>query len=268
MGRAQRQIRIPRILIHDPAVMQPRARAEAAHPLYGLARALVRFVSARWQRLAVLFGGVMLPLFAFGELADDVWRGGAFPWDAPVLRYAHSLSTPGRDAAMELISLLGYEWGVLPLVPIVFLFLFFLRHRGDALFFGVAMGGAGALNQGAKMLFQRARPDLWLSPAPEHTYSFPSGHAMGSMALVAALAVLAWPTRWRWWAIVLGGAFTFLVGLSRVYLGVHYPSDVLAGWLAALGWVVGVSQIAYGRLAKPTPAATPAAAGRDPDGPA
>ncbi|HEX8363085.1 MAG TPA: phosphatase PAP2 family protein, partial [Longimicrobium sp.] len=246
--------------------MQPRPRAEAAHPLYGLARALIRFVTARWKRLAVLFGGVLLPLFAFGELADDVWRGGAFPWDVPVLRYMRSWSTPARDAGMELVSLLGYEWGVLPLAAIVFLLLFFLRRRGDALFFGVAMGGAGTLNQGAKMLFQRARPDLWISPAPEHTYSFPSGHAMGSMALVAALAVLAWPTRWRWWAIVVGGAFTFVVGLSRVYLGVHYPSDVLAGWLASLGWVIGVSQIAYGRLAKPTPRATPTATGRDPDG--
>jgi hypothetical protein len=92
--------------------MQPRPRAEAAHPLYGLARALIRFVTARWKRLAVLFGGVLAPLFTFGELADDMWRGGAFPWDA------------------------GWR--------------------------------SGALNQGAKMLFQRAHPDLWLSPAPAH----------------------------------------------------------------------------------------------------
>jgi undecaprenyl-diphosphatase len=126
---------------------------------------------------------------------------------------------------------------VIPLAFVIFLALLVVRRRGNALFFAVAMGGTGALNQGAKLFFRRTRPDLWLSPAPEHTYSFPSGHAMGSMALVAALAVLAWPTRWRWWAIVLGSTFTLLVGFSRLYLGVHYPSDIAAG--AALGTVMG-----------------------------
>jgi len=227
-------------------------------------RALFRFIHARWRRLALLFGGVLIPLLAFGDLAEDVLRGGVFGFDAPILRHAHSLSTPARDAAMNVVSLIGYEYGVVPLAVAIPLLLLLMKRRGDAIFFGVALGGAGVLNQSAKMFFQRSRPDLWLSPAPEHTYSFPSGHAMGSMALAAALAVLAWPTRWRWWAIVLGALFTFAVGLSRVYLGVHYPSDVLAGWSASLGWVLGVSVVAYGRAAKPAPRATPAAAGQDP----
>ncbi|MBD0319902.1 MAG: phosphatase PAP2 family protein [Gemmatimonadetes bacterium] len=237
-------------------------------PASGLFAALGRFVHARWKRLAVLFGGVLVPLLAFGDLAEDVWVGGVFQWDAPILRYLHAFSTPARDRAMEVVSLAGYEYGVIPLAGIVFLALLARGRRGDALFFGVAMAGTGALNQSGKLFFQRARPDLWLSPAPEHTFSFPSGHAMGSMALAAALAVLAWPTRWRWWAIGIGGLFTLVVGLSRVYLGVHYPSDVLAGWLASLAWVVGLSTVAYGRAAKPVEQATPVAAGRDPDPPA
>jgi undecaprenyl-diphosphatase len=237
-----------------------------ARPAGGLLAALIRFVHARWKRLVVLFGGVLVPLLAFGDLAEDVWVGGVFQWDAPILRYLHSFSTPARDAAMEAVSLAGYEFGVIPLAAIVFLALVVMRRRGDALFFGVAIGGTGVLNQSGKMFFQRSRPDLWLSPAPapEHTFSFPSGHAMGSMALVAALAVLAWPTRWRWWVIAIGGLFTFVVGVSRVYLGVHYPSDVLAGWSASLAWVVGLSMVAYGRAGKPVRQATPVAAGRDP----
>jgi undecaprenyl-diphosphatase len=155
-------------------------------------------------------------------------------------------------------------YGVVPAAVVITLALLAARRRGNAIFFAVAMVGAGTLNTGAKLVFRRTRPDLWLSPAPEHTYSFPSGHSMGSMALVAALAVLAWPTRWRWWAIVLGGAFTLLVGCSRIYLGVHFPSDVVAGWSASLVWVLGLSQVAYGRLVKPRPRATPAAAGPDP----
>lgn len=232
----------------------------------GITRALARFVRARWKRLLRLFVLVGLPLAVFGTLAKDVWDDGGLVWDTPILRWAYAQGTPGRDAAMAFISDVGHAHGVLPLAAVIFVALLVVRRRGNALFLAVAIVGAGALNQGAKLFFRRDRPDLWLSPspAPEHTYSFPSGHAMGSMALVAALAVLAWPTRWRWWAIVVGGAFTLLVGFSRVYLGVHYPSDVAAGWCASLGWVLGVSHIAYGRAGKPSPRATPAAAGPDP----
>jgi len=230
----------------------------------GLARALVRFVRARWKLLLLLFFGVGVPLVAFGNLAVDVWSRGGIGWDEPILRYLHQHATPGRDAAMKIISGLGHEWGVVPLGVLIFVLLLVVKRRGNAVFWAVAVGGAGLLNQGAKMSFRRTRPDLWESVAPEHTYSFPSGHSMGSMAFVAALAVLAWPTRWRWWAIVLGGVFTLLVGFSRVYLGVHFPSDVVAGWSASLAWVLGVSQAAYGHLVKPRQRSTPAAAGPDP----
>lgn len=250
---------------HPPARRSHRDVVIAA--AWGLARALARFVRARWRLLLLLFFGVGLPLAAFGALAEDVWTRGGLLWDAPVLRWVHAHATPGRDAAMKLVSAVGYMHGVVPMGFVIFFVLLALRQRGNALFFAVAVVGAGTLNVAAKLFFRRTRPDLWLSPAPEHTYSFPSGHAMGSMALAAALAVLAWPTRWRWWAIVLGGAFTLLVGFSRVYLGVHYPSDVIAGWSASLAWVLGVSQVAYGRLAKPRPRATPAAAGPDPPEP-
>ncbi len=248
---------------HGPHAHAGRAQVLRAAGV-GLARALARFVHARWKLLLLLFVGVALPLVVFGALAEDVYTRGGIGWDEPILRYVHGHSTPGLDAAMIFISAAGYAYGVVPLAVLLFVVLLAVRRRGNAVFWGVAMGGAGLMNTGAKLFFRRDRPDLWLSPAPEHTYSFPSGHAMGSMALVAALAVLAWPTRWRWWAIGAGGVFTLLVGFSRVYLGVHYPSDVAAGWAASLAWVLGLSQVAYGRLAKPRPRSTPAAAGPDP----
>jgi membrane-associated phospholipid phosphatase len=67
--------------------------------------------------------------------------------------------------------------------------------------------------------------------------SFPSGHATSSMAFTAAAVVLAWPTRWRWRALGAGAAFVALVGLSRIAVGVHYPSDILGGWCVALASV-------------------------------
>jgi len=73
--------------------------------------------------------------------------------------------------------------------------------------------------------------------------SFPSGHAVGSMALIAACSRLAWNTRHRWTVIAGGALFVALVGVSRVYLGYHYLSDVIAGWCLALGWVALISVI-------------------------
>src|SRR5207248_6823157 len=99
--------------------------------------------------------------------------------------------------------------------------------------------------------FRSARPHLWTSPAPASGYGFPSGHAMASMGLLAALAFLAWPTRLRWPVLILAADAVALIGFSRLYLGVHYPSDVVAAWTAALAWVVGLRLILLARAAGP-----------------
>lgn len=64
---------------------------------------------------------------------------------------------------------------------------------------------------------------------------------MSSMTLVAALVFLTWNTRWRWRVLILGSLFVLAIGWTRLYLGVHYPSDVLAGWTASVAWAVGVN---------------------------
>jgi membrane-associated phospholipid phosphatase len=210
----------------------------------------------RW-RLLILFVGVFLPLWIFGELAEDVVSQENFFFDQPLLLFMHTHATPLLDRIMLFFSLIGYRFGVVPLDIAIGLLFLWRRRWGDLFFWILAVGGAAALNVAAKYAFGRVRPELWMSIAPETTYSFPSGHAMGSMALVASLVVLAWPTRWRWPAIIGGGLFALVVGLSRVYLGVHYPSDILAGWTASLAWVLGVSVLLYGYITKPTEQAEP-----------
>ena len=204
-----------------------------------LARFFAALLARRWALLG-LFCGIGLPLLLFGGLAEDVWEGEGFPFDVPILDWLHGLDTPVLDRVALTLSLIGGPLPMVALAALLFGAFCLRRHYGHALFFLTIVGGSALLNVLGKVVFRRERPDLWLSLAPEGDYSFPSGHAMGSMALVAALVFLTWPTRGRWPTLILGILFALGVGLSRLYLGVHYPSDILAGWGASFAWAFGV----------------------------
>lgn len=201
-------------------------------------------------RLSILFVGVFIPLYLFGELAEEVIEREIFPFDRPFLLFMRSQATPVIDSVMLFFSQAGSIRTLGPIALLIFSVLVYRRYWGKALFLSLAIGGAVLLNIAAKHVFVRTRPDLWPSIAPEATYSFPSAHAMQSMAFVVALIVLGWRYRWIWWAAAAGGVFVLLVGLSRIYLGVHYPSDILAGWSASLAWVLGLSVVLHAHLYK------------------
>ncbi len=187
-------------------------------------------------RLLVWFIFLLLPLLSFASLVSELHKKDAFPFDAPIMEMLHTIATPTLDRFFIFITHLGYQWGVVPLDLIMLASLALRTRFRDGLFFGIAISGSAVLNLAAKNYFARLRPDLWLSPAPETTFSFPSGHAMGSATLGMCLIILSWPGRARWPVIVASVCFVALVGVSRVYLGVHYPSDILAGWSAAIAW--------------------------------
>jgi membrane-associated phospholipid phosphatase len=216
---------------------------------YGL-----RFLRKHGWRMVLWFVCLLLPLWGFASLVGELHEKEVFSFDAPVLNMLHAVATPTLDRFFVLISRVGYLWGVVPLDLIVLLSLALRRRFRDCLFFGIAVSGSLVLNIVAKNYFARMRPDLWLSLTPETTYSFPSGHAMGSATLGTALVILCWATRWRWPTTVASLGFVLLVGVSRVYLGVHYPSDILAGWSAAIAWVFGM-HILVDRKAPPLPSA-------------
>lgn len=224
-------------LPHDPA--------EAASTLAEDARFGLGTLRRHGWRIALLFALVLLPLWGFGGLADEVHEGEILPFDRPLLEAAHALASPGLDALALLLAKLGYAYGVVPFDIALVLLLALRRRKREGLFAGVALGGSVLLNVAAKHYFGRVRPDLWLSLAPETSFSFPSGHAMGSMTLAAVLVLLCWHSRWRWPVSVAAIAFALLVGASRVYLGVHFPSDILAGWSAALAWTTGIYAVVF-----------------------
>lgn len=181
--------------------------------------------------------GVLLPLLVFALLASAV-RAGPLAFDLALLGVAQRGGGGRADQAWALVTHFGYEWGVVPFDVMLVLVLSALRRWRRALFAAVALAGSGLLNVGAKLVFARARPDLWVSIAPEHNFSFPSGHAMGSMTLACVLVALAPPGRGRQLAVVGLGIFVATIGWSRVHLGVHFPSDILAGWALAMAWTM------------------------------
>lgn len=209
------------------------------------ARVGASFLRRHGWRLLFLFTGVLLPLWLFVELADEVHESQALVFDEPILLFAHEIARSGFDRVFLLFSALGYQYGVVPIDIILVLVLAVRRRFPESIFAAAALGGSALLNLATKQFFARERPSLWESIAPESNYSFPSGHAMGSMTLALVLILLAWPTRWRRWVVAAMVVFVPMVGLSRIYLGVHYPSDILAGWAAAAVWTVGVYSLVF-----------------------
>ncbi|MGZ6372569.1 MAG: phosphatase PAP2 family protein, partial [Candidatus Limnocylindria bacterium] len=137
----------------------------------------------------------------------------------------------------------------------VFALLLVARQAREAFFVVLAIGGSLLLNGVMKPFFERPRPQLpWAQVLPD--YSFPSGHAMNSLALFLALAIVAWHLWGRRIGVpaaIAATALVLLIGVSRIYLGYHYVTDVVAGFAASLVWLtvvagaIGAGERARGR---------------------
>lgn len=193
------------------------------------------------RKILVRLGGLFVIFLActigFVSLADEVTEGSTLAFDEAVLVGINDRSTSYLDTFFVVSTQLGGVIGVAAITIGIFI-AFLLRHRYRwATILAAGVAGAALINVILKLIFERVRPDLWDQLIVETSFSFPSGHAMASSALAFSLIVVAWKTRYRWMAIGLGALFIIVIGLSRLYLGVHYPSDVFAGWLVSAAWV-------------------------------
>jgi undecaprenyl-diphosphatase len=214
---------------------------------------LKRLLIAHWRSLLVLLIGVYVPLQVFGELAEEVWENeGGFPWDVPILLIIHTTTQPRLDVFATTLTKFGVFWGVFPVATVISLVLLSRRPWRSLVYLSTTLLGSIVINRTAKVVLHRVRPHLWASPAPELDYGFPSGHAMSSMTLVAALVILTWGTRWCWFVSIFGSLFVLAIGWTRLYLGVHYPSDILSGWMVSVAWAAGVSLVFRLRSTKET----------------
>mgnify|MGYP005841564523 CR=1 FL=1 len=198
--------------------------------------------------------GVLLALLAaavsiwgFAEIADEVIEGETDAVDRRVVAMLRSADNPGDALGPAWVEEVGRDitalggMAVLTLITLAVLgYLLFQGRRHTAVFVVVAVCGGLALSTLLKWAYDRPRPDIVPHLSHVVTSSFPSGHAMNSavvyLTLGVLLARLVQARHIKAYFLLLALMLTGLVGISRVYMGVHYPTDVLAGWAAGMAW--------------------------------
>jgi len=211
-------------------------------------------VSLKWiarQEAVVLVTAfaIVLALFGFAKIAEEMLEGDTKDFDVWFLRLLRRPDRPEIpigpnwliQAALD-ITVLGGRTFLTIAVLIVCGYLALARKYASMWLVAIAAGGGGLLTTVMKLVFARERPDIVPHLAAVTSPSFPSGHSMLAaviyLTLGSLIARLAARRRVRAYVMSVALLMTSLVGGSRVYLGVHYPTDVLGGWMAGLAWAL------------------------------
>jgi membrane-associated phospholipid phosphatase len=192
----------------------------------------------------------------FAEIAEDVWNRETSEFDRSLSIAIHQHHSPFMDFAMRLFTTIGSLKVVVVVLALVIVSTVRRGDRRAAYSLLAVFLGSEVLNWVLKSLVGRSRPDLFHEIATLHTYSFPSGHAMTGAAVYGMIgAVLAREhPRLRWPLAVAIPTLIFLIGVSRIFLGVHWPTDVLAGWAAGMTlMLVGFAALVLPAHARPHP---------------
>jgi undecaprenyl-diphosphatase len=181
---------------------------------------------------------------AFAWFASEVREGETVGFDTTVREYIHAYASETITRMMTAVSFTGKVGFLVALGSLITVLFLYLRRYRWLVVFLVTMTGEILLELELKALYMRQRPEPFFNlPLPE-SYSFPSGHALGAFCFYGILTWLVSRSirgrRLKILIFTMAGIWIFLIGFSRVYLGVHYPSDVLAGFLAGMIWTAGV----------------------------
>lgn len=212
-----------------------------------------------WPRVRTWLPGLALAAVLgciVGILAGNVWIGTGFTFDQPAMIALHGLASPWLTAAMRAVTASASGLVVVGLALALASYWWrWAEQRAEAVVLLVSLAGSAALGQGLKALFARPRPEVFPWLATAGGWSFPSGHTLTTLVLGGLLAWLigrrlSAQRRVALW--IVAGLWAGLVSLSQVYLGVHYPSDVLAS-LAVGGLCLLAAQYSYEALDSQSP---------------
>lgn len=181
-------------------------------------------------------------LILFLKIRSEVLEKEFVDFDMQILKTVYTYRTPLLNEIMIFITNFGGMWMIALWVGII-IFLLIKRHTREAITLGFIFSMAGIINTLIKLLIHRPRP-FFHPLVIENDYSFPSGHAMNSFVFYMALVYLVYHftknKKITIIAMIIACILVLLIGISRVYLGVHYPTDVIAGYVAGLLWLVSV----------------------------
>jgi len=179
-------------------------------------------------------------LFIVAELASEVIEKEAFVFDTSFLLWLHQFANPTLDNLMLFITNLGNPNIVAILASVTFLILLWRRYLQEAPFFGISCLGSLLLYSQLKLFFAKSRPTLWEQLISVKTFSFPSGHALCSLVLYGFIAYLLASHYPNLSKIIypLAVILIAMIGISRLYLGVHWPTDIIAGYGVGYLWLM------------------------------
>lgn len=190
--------------------------------------------------IALLFGAMPL-LFVFAVYTNH-------SIDEALLSWVTSMRTPALDSVAIMVTALG-GYLLLPLTLLVMCFLLYRRQYLYAVLFVIGGINAYALKAFLKLVFHRDRPIIFESLVHEQSFSYPSGHAFAATVFwgfIVWLMLKHIRQPWlRWLLIISTIVLVFAIGISRVYLGVHWPSDVFAGWVLGVWWLYFILGFAH-----------------------
>lgn len=197
-----------------------------------------------WLAAAVLLG-----LFAVTARAVQINSIGAF--DMPIINTVQGAETDPLTAVMSAFTIIGSTKTALVLVILFLAILAAKKLYSQAAFAAVVIGGTAVLNQGLKFIFQRPRPEIHRI-IDAGGYSFPSGHTMMAFSIYAVIAYIIWHhvknAAVRTLVALFAVLMIFMIAVSRIYLGVHFPSDIAGGVFLSAAWFIAAAAVYKQRM--------------------
>lgn len=210
--------------------------------------AIRNFKAQTWKVIgAVLLVGIVaagIIMTTLAEIHEEIAEQHEMHLDSGIQDEVHEDATPGLTMVAFALSWIGSPGVMVPVVPLLAALLWWKQLRHQAIVLLITTGGAEVLSLLLKLHFRRVRPDLPWAFAHEPTFSFPSGHSVFAVVLYGTLLYLGLRhlrrVRERVAVSVAALALILGIGYSRIYLGVHYPSDVAAGYFVGTVWLLAV----------------------------
>jgi undecaprenyl-diphosphatase len=196
----------------------------------------LRGVLRSWRALVISLASSVVLLVLFASLSEEVFEGEMQTFDMAVRLKVHEFFSPRMTTFMQVMTFLGSIGFLSVLFLAITTFWIAKKKYRPAVWLAMAAGGSVILDVSLKLVFHRLRPVPFVG-LPPWTYSFPSGHSLSSFCFYGVLAGLictrSRSAAWRTVIWFIAALLVLAIGISRIYLGVHYPTDVLAGYIAA-----------------------------------